>query len=198
MTAPTTSTAPTASPREPRETQSTQAPRSSHSSHASRTAPAVPSPTELRAAWASIPTPITTLAAVIDGRPVGLIVGSYVGLSLEPALVAVSVQKTSRSWPLLRTAGHLGISVLTTAHAGLVRQLAGPVDQRFDGITWDSDRDAVLLEDAAVHLTGHIVNELDTGDHITAVLQVDHLVQHAPSAAPLVFHGSQITTIGEL
>ncbi|WP_291474139.1 flavin reductase family protein [Corynebacterium sp.] len=156
------------------------------------------SPTELRSAWASIPTPITTLAAVVDGRPIGLIVGSYVGLSLEPALVAVSVQKTSRSWPLLRAADHLGISVLTADHAPLVRQLAGPIDERFDGISWDNDRGSVLLEDAAVHLTGHIVNEFDTGDHVTAVLEVDRVAQHAPSAAPLVFHGSQVTTVGEL
>lgn len=162
------------------------------------TDPAPLSPTGLRAAWASVPTPITTVAAVVDGAPVGLIVGSYVGLSLEPALVAVSVQKTSRSWPLLRTAPHLGISVLTTDHAPLVRQLAGPVDHRFDGVTWDTDRGAVLLEDAAVHLTGHIVNELDTGDHVTAVLQVDRVTGQAPSAAPLVFHGSQVATVGEL
>lgn len=155
-------------------------------------------PTELRSAWASIPTPITTLAAVVDDKPIGLIVGSYVGLSLEPALVAVSVQKSSRSWPLLRTADHLGISVLTADHASLVRQLAGPIDERFDGISWDNDRNAVLVEDAAVHLTGHIINELDTGDHVTVVLEVDRVAQHAPSAAPLVFHGSQVTTIGEL
>ncbi|MDN6537776.1 MAG: flavin reductase, partial [Corynebacterium variabile] len=32
-------------------------------------------PTELRSAWASIPPPITTLAAVVDGKPIGLIVG---------------------------------------------------------------------------------------------------------------------------
>lgn len=163
--------------------------------------PAVPtalSATELRAAWASIPTPITTVAAVVDGRPTGLIVGSYVGLSLEPALVAVSIQKTSRSWPLLRDADHLGISVLTRNHQHLVRQLAGPQEHRFDDITWQDDRGAVLLEDAAVHLTGHIVNELETGDHVTAVLEVDRVAGQAPSETPLVFHGSQVATVGEL
>ncbi|AGP31591.1 flavin reductase family protein [Corynebacterium terpenotabidum] len=157
----------------------------------------LPDPTQLRAAWASIPTPITTVAAVVDGRPVGLIVGSYVGLSLNPALVAVSIQKSSRSWPLLRNADHLGISVLTRDHAALIGQLAGPVDRRFDGLTWHNDRGGVLLEDAAVHLTGHIVNDIDTGDHITAILQVDRVTAHS-SATPLVFHGSQVTTVGEL
>lgn len=155
-------------------------------------------PTALRSAWASIPTPITTVAAVIDGHPVGLIVGSYVGLSLEPALVAVSVQKSSRTWPLLRNAEHLGISVLTRAHQGHVRQLAGPVDKRFDSVGWTTDRDAVLVDDAVVHLTGHIVNEYDTGDHVTAVLQIDRVSEEAPSEVPLVFHGSQVTVVGEL
>lgn len=140
MTAPT-SAAPTA-------TTADRA-NSTTANHATERTTTPLSPTELRSAWASIPTPITTLAAVVDGRPIGLIVGSYVGLSLEPALVAVSVQKTSRSWPLLRAADHLGISVLTA-------------------------------------------------DHVTAVLEVDRVAQHAPSAAPLVFHGSQVTTVGEL
>lgn len=156
------------------------------------------SPTELRAAWAAIPTPITTVAAVVDGVPTGLIVGSYVGLSLEPALVAVSIQKTSRSWPVLRTASHLGISVLTNDHAPLVRQLAGPADQRFAGVDWIDDRGGVLLRDAAVHLTGQIIEELNTGDHVTAIVQVDRVAQQAPSAAPLVFHGSQVSTVGSL
>lgn len=155
-------------------------------------------PTELRAAWASVPTPITTVAAVIDEQPVGLIVGSYVGLSLEPALVAVSIQKSSRSWPLLRQAAHLGISVLTADHGPLVRQLAGPIDHRFDNITWSNDRGGVLLQDAAVHLTSHIIEELETGDHVTAILEVDRVTAQAPSAAPLVFHGSQVATVGEL
>lgn len=154
------------------------------------------SPTELRAAWASIPTPITTVAAVVDGAPVGLIVGSYVGLSLEPALVAVSIQKSSRSWPLIRRADHIGVSVLTTDHAPLVRQLAGPQDDRFTGIGWEDDRGAVLLEDAVVHLTGQITEELETGDHVTAILQVDRVISRAPSAAPLVFHGSQVSSVG--
>ena len=156
------------------------------------------SPTELRSAWASIPTPITTVAAVIDGQPIGLIVGSYVGLSLEPALVAVSIQKSSRSWPLLKDAEHLGISVLTRNHQHLVRQLAGPIENRFDDIDWENDRGAVLVGDSAVHLTGHIINELDTGDHVTAILQVDRVREQAPSETPLVVHGSQVSTVGEL
>ena len=155
-------------------------------------------PTSLRSAWASIPTPITTVAAVIDGHPVGLIVGSYVGLSLEPALVAVSVQKSSRTWPLLRTAEHLGISVLTRAHQGHVRQLAGSVETRFDSVGWQTDRSAVLVDDAAVHLTGHVIDDIDTGDHITAILQIDRVHEEAPSETPLVFHGSQVTVVGEL
>lgn len=173
---------------------------STHTASATHTAThsAAADPTALRSAWASIPTPITTVAAVVDGHPVGLIVGSYVGLSLDPALVAVSVQKSSRTWPLLRNAGHLGISVLTRAHQAHVRQLAGPVEKRFDSVGWSTDRDAVLVDDAVVHLTGHIVNEYDTGDHVTAVLQIDRVSEEAPSEVPLVFHGSQVTVVGEL
>lgn len=125
-------------------------------------------------------------------------VGSYVGLSLDPALAAVSIRKSSQSWPLLQHAPNLGISVLTRDHQHLVRQLAGPVDGRFDNVGWDNDRGAVLVGDAAVHLTGHIVNGIDTGDHVTVVLQLDRVLSQAPSATPLVFHGSQVNVVGDL
>lgn len=157
------------------------------------TSPALPG-AHLRTILAHVPTPLTAVAAVIDGNPVGMTVGSFLGLSLEPPLVAVSIQKTSSTWPILREAGLLGISVLTEDHSPIVRQLAGPAGHRFDRVNWQNDNGAVLIDGAGAYLRTRLVDEFDTGDHVLAVLRVEDATEYV-SSPPLIFHGSRVTTI---
>ncbi len=46
--------------------------------------------------------------------------------SLEPALVSFSVVNTSKTWPDLRRATHLGVTILADQHGEVCRRLAGP------------------------------------------------------------------------
>jgi flavin reductase (DIM6/NTAB) family NADH-FMN oxidoreductase RutF len=80
------------------------------------------------------------VAAEVDGAYVGLAAGSFTSVSLEPALVSVSVANTSSTWPVLRAAGHLGLSVLADHHDAACAQLAGPADHRFDRLAAARDR----------------------------------------------------------
>lgn len=95
---------------------------------------------------------------------------------------------------LLKGEKHFGISVLTENHAPVVRQLAGPKDKRFANIGWHKNGEAVLLEDSAAHLTTQLIDEIDTGDHILALLEVKEAEEFI-AGLPLVFHGSQITSV---
>src|SRR5699024_3526658 len=76
------------------------------------------SPVALRPIHAQAPTPITAVAGLVDGKPTSMIVASFIGLSLDPPLVGVSIQDTSTTWPRLRQAGCIGISALAAEHAG--------------------------------------------------------------------------------
>lgn len=102
------------------------------------------SPIALRPVLAQAPTPITAVAGLVDAQPTSMIVASFIGLSLDPPLVGVSIQDTSTTWPRLREAEAIGISALAAEHAGIIRQLAGPADKRFDGVSWTAVGTAVL------------------------------------------------------
>lgn len=65
-------------------------------------AEALPRDIALRRAFSVYPTGVVALAAQVEGRPVGMAVNSFTSISLEPALVAVSAARTSKTWPLLR------------------------------------------------------------------------------------------------
>ncbi len=147
-------------------------------------------PKTLRAAFGAFPSGVVAVAAEVDGVLSGMAASSFTSVSLEPALVSFSVANTSSTWPVLREAGHLGLSVLADHHDAVCRQLAGPAAQRFDGLeTTRTDEGAVLLNDAVATFDCTIHQEIEAGDHTIVLLQL-HAVDDLGLALPLVFHRS--------
>ncbi|AWB82005.1 flavin reductase [Corynebacterium yudongzhengii] len=146
---------------------------------------------DLRAAYSHIPTSLVALAAEVDGERVGMTVGSFVTQSMEPPLVTASIKNSSSTWPVLRTAWNIGISVLNDDHLHLARQLAGPGQHRFDGVRTTRHNDALFIDGAGVALDTRLVDDIVIGDHTVAVFEVIDL-HAAPSGAPLIFHNRQI------
>jgi flavin reductase (DIM6/NTAB) family NADH-FMN oxidoreductase RutF len=151
-------------------------------------------PRALRDAFGIFPSGVVAVAAEVDGRPTGLAASSFTSVSLNPPLVSFSVAKTSKTWPDLRRAAHLGITVLAEHHGEVCRQLAGPVAERFDGIAVSaSDDGALTLDEGLARFDCTIQHEVEAGDHIIVLLAL-HAVEHS-SGQPLIFHRS---TFGRL
>jgi flavin reductase (DIM6/NTAB) family NADH-FMN oxidoreductase RutF len=148
-------------------------------------------PQTLRDAFAAFPSGVVAVAGTVDGRPVGLAASSFTSVSLEPALVSFSVANTSSTWPVLRRAPRLGLSVLASHHDAVCRQLAGPADQRFAGLPLHvTDDGAVLLRDAVATFECTLDTEVPAGDH-TIVLLALQAVRDRGGADPLIFHRSR-------
>jgi flavin reductase (DIM6/NTAB) family NADH-FMN oxidoreductase RutF len=155
------------------------------------TAVEVLDPDRLRRVFGAFPTGVTAIAALIDGQPVGLAANSFATVSLNPALVSVCIAHTSTTWPVLREAPRLGISVLSAAQTGAGRQLAARTDDRFEALIWRATDDgAVLLDGASAWLECSIDQQILAGDHEIVVLRVHDLDADA-DVTPLVFHASQ-------
>jgi flavin reductase (DIM6/NTAB) family NADH-FMN oxidoreductase RutF len=147
-------------------------------------------PARLRKAFGVFPTGVVAVAAEVDGRLTGLAASSFTGVSLDPPLVSFSVASTSKTWPDLRRAAHLGVTVLADHHGGVCRQLAGPVDHRFDGIAVKaSDQGAVTLDEGLARFDCTVYREVEAGDHVIVLLRL-HAVEHPETGSPLIFHRS--------
>ena len=75
------------------------------------------------------PTGVTVITAVDAGAPVGMAVGSFTSLSLEPPLVLFCAGNTSSSWPKIRDAGVFCVNILGRRPGGRVpglRQQGAP------------------------------------------------------------------------
>ncbi|SOD71414.1 flavin reductase (DIM6/NTAB) family NADH-FMN oxidoreductase RutF [Jatrophihabitans sp. GAS493] len=145
----------------------------------------------LRSAFGSHPSGVTAVCATIDGEPTGLVASSFTSVSLEPPLVSVCVAHTSTTWPRLRPAARLGVSVLAADHHEVARRLSARAAERFDQVGWEeSANGAVFIDGSALRLECSIENEVRAGDHDIVLLRVI-AVQSYPEVAPLVFHASR-------
>ena len=145
----------------------------------------------LREAFGVFPSGVVAVAAEVDGSLVGLAASSFTSVSLDPPLVSFSVANTSRTWPALREADHLGLTVLADHHGEVCRRLAGPVDQRFDELAVSAtDEGAVTLDEGLARFDCTVYREVEAGDHTIVLLEL-HAVQHVDHSLPLVFHRSQ-------
>jgi flavin reductase (DIM6/NTAB) family NADH-FMN oxidoreductase RutF len=149
------------------------------------------SPEELRRAFAAFPSGVTAACALIAGAPAGMSASSFTSVSLDPPLVSICIARSSTTWPVLRTASRLGLSVLATRHDTAARTLAARGTDRFAGIQWTAaDDGAVFIDDACLWLGCEIRQEVPAGDHLIILLEIAS-VREFPSAEPLVFHHSR-------
>lgn len=154
-------------------------------------------PAELRQAYASFPSGVTALCGCVDGKPTGMAVSSFTSVSLEPPLVSVYVQKNSKTWLQLRGLPRLGISVMAEDQGPVCRLLAGPGD-RFQGIAWNRTLEgAVFVDGATAWFDCSIYQEIEAGDHIIVLLQIE-AIRSDRSRQPLVFHHSQMRRLASV
>ncbi|MFD5083604.1 flavin reductase family protein [Kitasatospora sp. NPDC058406] len=145
----------------------------------------------LRQAFGAYPTGVVAIGALRGGGPIGLAVSSFVSISLEPPMVAVSVARSSTTWPRLAGAPVLGLSVLSRDQGALCRRLASRAGDRFEGTAWRATPDgAVLIHDTALWLTARVSAVYDGGDHEIVLMEL-LTAELFPGVEPLVFHTSQ-------
>lgn len=144
----------------------------------------------VREAFGTFPSGVTAVCGMVDGRPVGMAVSSFASVSLEPPMVSVCLQRSSKTWARLRELPSLGLSVLGADQGPLCRALAGPEHDRFADCAWEAGEDgAVFLPGAVTWYSCVLRADVPAGDHSIALLGVDGLWTEA-ATEPLVFHGS--------
>lgn len=135
-----------------------------------------------------LPTGVVAVAALApSGAPVGMAVGSFTSVSLDPPLVAFYPDKRSSSFPLIREAGRFSVAVLSAEQEAVCRAFAVKGGNKFDSINWRiSDHGTPRIEGAVAWLECKIQAVHEAGDHYVVLGQVEDLGIGVP-AIPLVF-----------
>jgi flavin reductase (DIM6/NTAB) family NADH-FMN oxidoreductase RutF len=151
----------------------------------------------LRYAFSLFPSGVVALISRTEGELEGMVASAFaVGVSLTPPLVSCAIQTKSRTWPRLRRAASIGISVLAEGQGEIAREIAGENRlRRFASAPLrDVGSDAVFVSGAPVWFECTVHAELEAGDHIVVLFEVIG-VGADPDLRPLVFHASSFNQL---
>jgi flavin reductase (DIM6/NTAB) family NADH-FMN oxidoreductase RutF len=135
------------------------------------------------------PTGVTVITAVENGSPVGLAVGSFASLSLDPPLVLFCPGNQSASWPKIRAAGVFCVNILGADQEHVCRVFASKEPDKFATIGWTPTAATGSPCITGVHawIDCTIEQIVPGGDHDVVIGRVQSL-DSSDSAGPLVFY----------
>ena len=137
------------------------------------------------------PTGVTVITAIGSDGPVGLAVGSFCSVSLDPPLVAFFPDKRSSSWPQIRQAGQFCVNILAEEQEDICRVFASKGTDKFSGLGWKptGGSGSPRLDDVLAWIDCRIDAVHDAGDHEIVVGHVLALeVARNDAPGPLVFY----------
>lgn len=125
------------------------------------------------------------------GEALGITIGSFVSISLEPPLAGFFIGTSSRTWPRIAASGRFCANVLSSAQSELCWRFAKETDDtsRFAGLDFSlSTNGSPMLDgvvaaiDCTIEATHHV------GDHHLVVGAVTHLQAFDTGRAAMVFY----------
>jgi flavin reductase (DIM6/NTAB) family NADH-FMN oxidoreductase RutF len=132
--------------------------------------------------FGQLPTGVTAIVA--DG-PVGLVVGTFSSVSLDPPLVSFMVTSGSRSWAAVKAVGRFTANILASDQRGLSQTLSGWSPDKFRSVQFDPERSCVI-RGCLAWADCVLDREIIAGDH-TIVLATPRELTVSRAARPLIF-----------
>ncbi len=126
-----------------------------------------------------------------DNEGLGLVVGSFTSVSLDPPLVAFFPAKSSTSWPPIAAAGKFCVHVLPSEQQALCRQFSARGGDKFAGVSHRASANGSPILDGALAWIDCALDAVhDAGDHHIVVGRVLALGVEAPGRPLLFFQGA--------
>lgn len=123
-----------------------------------------------------------------DGCPVGLAVGSFTSVSLDPPLVAFMPDRRSTSWPRIMASGRFCVNILSEAQENTCRIFASKSPDKFAQSEWyPSELGSPILNEAVAWVDCVVEAIHPAGDHDIVIGRV-HGMEQANNEGPLLFY----------
>ncbi|GAA1518358.1 flavin reductase [Nocardioides humi] len=134
------------------------------------------------------PTGVAVVTALDEsGTPVGMAVGSFGSVSLDPPLVEFMPARSSSTYPAIARAGRFCVSILGADQEDVCRTMATKGADKFAEIDWHpAPSGAPIIAGALAWIDCTTVQEHEAGDHLIVIGQVEQLSELRPTT-PLVF-----------
>ena len=133
------------------------------------------------------PTGVTAVTAVNNGKPIGMAIGSFTSVSLEPPLVAFLPGKESGSWKEIREAGSFCVNVMGQDQMEVCGVMASRAEDKFAVVEWSpAGSGSPIISGSIAYIDCDIEMIHDGGDH-DIVIGRGLKLEVMDSKSPLVF-----------
>jgi flavin reductase (DIM6/NTAB) family NADH-FMN oxidoreductase RutF len=107
------------------------------------------------------------LTTTLDGSPRGMALNAFASVSLEPAVVLVSVSRTAGTFQPLFEAGRFALNLLASDQADLAAKFARSGGaEKFDGVNWRVGRHgSPILDGTCGYVEALVENRVDVHTH---------------------------------
>lgn len=132
-----------------------------------------------------------TLSGTRDGSPAGMVIGSFISVSLDPPLVAFLPRRDSRTFARLRTSPSFCVNVLAAEQERMCAQLgSGGQPGDLGGLPWHpAPSGAPILDGVVAWIDCQPDQVIDSGDHHIVLCRVTGLSAESASSPLLFFRG---------
>lgn len=140
-------------------------------------------------------TPVTIITAAEDQGPQGIVIGSFVSVSLEPPLVGFFVGKWTRMWQPMNEAKSFCVNILAEDQVDLSTLFITHDVDRFAGAGWEAaGNGAPALAGAVAWIEAKLYSVTDAGDHDLVLLEVTAL-REGRDVGPLIYHHGRYSAV---
>ena len=141
---------------------------------------------------------VAILTASDHGDSHGMTVTSFTSISAQPALVSVSVAKTTRTLERIEKSGAFGVTILSKGQQWIAERFAGKdagLLNRFDNIdTFTIQSESPLINNGIAFFDCSVIYQYEMDQSILFIARVE-AVKHGKPAEPLIYTDRQYGTV---
>lgn len=150
---------------------------------------------DFRETLSRVPSPVTIVTTLAEGRAHATTVSAFTSLSAEPPLVLVALDRKSDLLDLLHGTGRFAINLLACDQADIGLDCAKKGEDKLASVRWHPEDGLPRIADAAAWLSCEVDQILPGGDHEIVI----GLVTACDTGAdePLVYHRRRFLRLAE-
>jgi len=148
-----------------------------------------------RDAMGKFATGITIVTTNYENEVMGMTVNAFMSISLEPKLIAISIDESASMYDILQETKKFGVSILTKNQKDLSMIFAKQIEEDRE-INFLQQDDIPVIEDSFVTLSCHVQDMIKAGDHMIFIAEVSAIVIN--EGEPLAYAESKYQSIKPL
>ena len=148
----------------------------------------------LRRTLGMFATGVTVITTLKGGQVHGMTANAFMSVSLDPALVLVSIDRRTKMCGLLYEGSRYGVSVLCETQSALSDRFAGRAVDGGPEPRFEVVRETPLVEGALAHFVARVERSYWGGDHSLFLGRVEYA--RYSEGTPLLFHGGRYERLG--